>query len=51
MALEQEDLSMPKAKYVALTHDNHGILRHQNSSAKYVVPSPIHDLMVFPDPW
>jgi len=46
MALEQEDLSMPKAKSVALAHDNHGILRHQNFSARYVVPSLIHDLMV-----
>jgi hypothetical protein len=49
MALEQKNLSMLKTKFVVVAHDNHGILRHQNSSNGYVMPSPIHELMVFPN--
>jgi hypothetical protein len=44
-----KDLSMPKAKFVALAHDNHGILRQQIFSTENVVPSLIHELMVSSD--
>ncbi len=41
-----KDLSMPKAKFVALAHDNHGILRHQKFSTENDVPSLIHELIL-----